>query len=404
MPGPINSVSYLQEELNNNGNSNASAAVKGRTKQQYEAILQLQTSIDQGYHILFEAISSHDRNDLTIIKTVQQIARNFEEIFRLQYEQADLAISCICEYIIKGCRARSFTDSQCRYIYEAFSPVEFAKYKRVIDHSTSQSLSRLRDRKEDSSIRYALFKYHILEAFQVISPVGSLEREHHQDAAEYILDKYNDYETALHENKISLIKKRQEDFFNEPDANTQGTDDGSGNNPGGQIKYGPTKPAKTILSEACIKHGKKWILAGQSIEDDGLVDPESGITMIKEEDMIPIAQSIEMHSWLLDSIVDRKWRLGPMQWADVIIKARDWFKHTASTASRIKDFLGFYRCVTREHIGSRMQTMPELFKKYVELEPHYYQLLTIWMPKVRLPREARFSNKLSPKLSESSLR
>jgi len=225
-------------------------------------------------------------------------------------------------------------------------------------------------------------------------PVGSLERTDHQDAAEIALDKYDDYEKALQANKISLVKRKQEDIFNDDDEDKKKN----------QIKYGPTTPAKTILSEACIRHGKKWILAGESIEDDGLIDPESGVTMIREADMIPIAQSIEMHSWLLDSIVDRKWRLGPMQWADVIIKANSWFKHTASTASKVKDFLGFYRAVTREHIGSRMANMPELFKKFVSTEPHYYQLLTVWMPKVRLPREARFSNKLSSKLSESSLR
>jgi len=366
---------------------------KGRTKQQQDAIIQLQTTIDQDYHTIFDIVNSNDRNDLTIITTVQRIGRTLEEIFRLQHDDPKFAISCITEYIIRGCRTRGFSESQCRYVYEAFTPPEYDKYKRFIDHSTSQSLSKLSDHKEDSTLRLSLFKYYIKEAYKQIMPVGALERTDHQDAAEIALDEYDEYEKQLHQHKISLVKKKQEDPFGEDED----TDED-------QIRYGPTRPAKTILSDACIRHGEMWLKAGKSIENDGLVDPESGIQMITDDDMIPIAKSIDMHSWLLDSIVDRKWRLGPMQWANVIIKARDWFKHTASTASRIQDFMGFYRCVTREHIGSRMQNMPEMFKKFVTMEPHYYQLLTVWMPKVRLPREARFSNRLSNKLSESSLR
>ena len=375
----------LEQEIN--------AKSEKRNEKLQESQLLIQESIDKKYYEIKDCFDRLDHNDLTIIQTFQSIAADLEEFFRLSYDDPSFQISCICEYIIKACRTRGFTENQCDYVYDAFDPPQYRKYKRLLDLSSVTSTENSRKRKEDSLLRFNLFKKKINEAKKLIVEIGSMEREDHQEAMDLALDLVDDYNKLLELHNIPIARLKQQDLYE------SGKDDSKN-----QIRYPPTLPAKTNLSKACEDHGKAWLKVAKIVENEGVIDPESGFTMLTDDDINRMAEAIEVYTELLDPVLDRKWRMDHLHWYEIITIANKWFKHTGATASKQKTFDGLYRSITREHVGARKENMPPFFNKVVALSPHFFLFFSLFMNKVRLPRGAKFSINLSPKLSEQSMR
>ena len=375
----------LEQEIN--------AKSEKRNEKLQETQVLIQQNIDTKYHTIKDCFDNNDHNDLTIIQNFQGIATDLEEFFRLSYDEPTYQISCITEYIIKGCRVRGFTEGQCNYVYYALDPPAFRKYKHLLDLSSVTTLEPHRKRKEDSTIRFNLFKQKINEAKKLIMEIGSMEREDHQDAMDEILDMQDDYTKLLESHNIPVTRLKQQDMYE------SGKDESKD-----KVTYPSTLPAKTNLSIACENHGKAWLKVAKIVEIEGIIDPESGLTMLTDEDINRMAEAIDVYTELLDPVLDRKWRMDHLHWYEIITIANKWFKHTGATASKQKTFDGMYRSITREHVGARKENMPPFFNKVVGYSPHFYLFFSLFMNKVRLPRGAKFSIKLSPKLSEQSMR
>lgn len=364
-----------------------------RTEKLHESQKLIQESIDVKYHKIKQCFDDNDLNDKTIIQNFQQIATELEEYFRLSYSEPDFNISCICEYIIKACKTRGFTDRQCRYVYDSLEAPQFAKYKRKLDLSTSQSLQAGRKRKEDSSIRTNLFKKKIKEAYAMISDIGSLERDDHQDCWEYGMDAINDYQKIMELANIPIASNQQKDMYESGSDSTKN-----------KVTYPETIPAETELSKELILYGETWIKAGKIVEKEGIIKKTTGEQMITDEEIRQIAEAFRTVRELLFPVLDRKWRMDHLHWFNIIKVADEWFKHTGATASKVQDFYGRWRSITREHVGARKENMKPYFDKYLQMTPHYFLFFSIWMSKIRIKQGAEFSTDLSPKLSEQSMR
>lgn len=364
-----------------------------RNDQLREAQKQIQESIDKKYYTIKQCFDENDLNDKTVLQTIQQIAMEYEEYFRLSTESPDYQISRILEYIIKNFRVRGFSEAKCRYVYEALDPPQFQKYKRLLDLSSSQSLSSLKERREDSSIRYSLFKKHLQEAKKLVIDIGSLERDKHQDAMDDILDLEDDYKKELDKHEIPIARLSNQDPYDPPDDKSKKP-----------ITYPETIPAETELSQELELYSQDWHKVAEIVKEEGIIKKGTGEQMISDEDIRKIAEAFRTVRQLLFPVKDRKWRMDHLHWFKIIGVADTWFKHTGSTASKVQDFYGRWRQVTREHVGARKENMKPFFDKYVEMTPHYYLFFVLWMAKIRIRQGAEFSGNLGPKLSESSMR
>lgn len=353
----------------------------------------IQENIDQKYYIIKRCFDENDLNDKTIIQNFQQIAIELEEYFRLSYEEPIFHVSMIVEYIIKACKVRGFTEGQINYAYTAFSPPQYLKYKRLLDLSTSQSLSSDRKRKEDSTTRFNLFKKKMKEAYALVEDIGILERDDHQECWELSMDMVDLYEKKLEEHNIPITKSKQQDVYESGKDSTKS-----------KITYPPTIPAKTQLVEALKRYWQAWKKVTEIVEQEGEEHFETHEIMVPEEETRKIAEAFDTVSDLLDPVLDKKWRMDHLHWFKIIGVATEWFKHTGSTASKVQDFYGRWRSITREHVGARKENMPPFFDKVVEMVPHYFLFFSIWMSKVRIRQGASFSTDLGPKLSEQSMR
>lgn len=364
-----------------------------RTEKLHESQKLIQEGIDQKYLIIKKCFDENDLNDKTIIQNFQQIAAELEEYFRLSYENPEFHVSMICEYVIKACRTRGFTEGQINYAYTAFSPQQYQKYKRLLDLSTSQSLSTDRKRKEDSTIRFNLFKRKMKEAYDLVNEIGIVERDDHQEVWETAMDLVNTYQKKLEDCNIPIANNKQHDVYE------SGNDDSKK-----KITYPETKPARTILVEAIERYSKIWAKVAKIVENEGEFHLGTGTKMLEDDQVRKIAESFDTVSEMLDPVLDRKWRMDHLHWFNIIKIAEEWFKHTGSTASKVQDFYGRWRSITREHVGARKENMPPFFNKVVEMVPHYFLFFTLWMSNVRIKQGAEFSTDLGPKLSEQSMR
>jgi hypothetical protein len=364
-----------------------------RSEKLQEAQKLIQENIDKKYYVIKKCFDDNDLNDKTIIQNFQQIATELEEYFTLSYEDPSFHISMICEYIIKACKTRGFTEGQINHAYVAFSPPQFTKYKRLLDLSTSQSLSNDRKRKEDSSIRRNLFKKKIKEAYALIQDVGILERDDHQDCWEIGMDEINEYQKSLEAANVPITTTKQQDLYESPKDESKES-----------IRYPETKPARTVLVEAMERYWKTWKKATEIVQDEGEFHLGTGTKMLQDDQTRKIAEAFDTVSELLKPVLDKKWRMDHLHWFNIISVAEEWFKHTGSTASKVQDFYGRWRSITREHVGARKENMPPYFNKVIEMVPHYFLFFSIWMSNVRIKQGAEFSTDLGPKLSESSMR
>lgn len=364
-----------------------------RTEKLHESQKIIQESIDKKYHIIKQCFDDNDLNDKTIIQNFQQIAIELEEYFRLSYDEPNFQISLICEYIVKACKTRGFTEGQLNYVYTSLNPPQYQKYKRVIDLYSSHSLEVSRKRKEDSSIRRDLFRKKIREAYALISDIGILERDDHQDCWEFGMDEINDYQKALETSNIPIASNKQQDMYE------SGKDESKS-----KVTYPPTKPARTRLSEAIKKQAEVLAKVAKIVENEGEFHLGTGTKMLSEDQINKIADAWDTVTELFEPVLDRKWRMDHLHWFNIIKVADEWFKHTGATASKVQDYYGRWRSITREHVGARKENMPPYFNKVVEMIPHYFLFFTVWMSNVRIKQGAEFSTDLGPKLSEQSMR
>jgi hypothetical protein len=227
--------------------------------------------------------------------------------------------------------------------------------------------------------------------------IGSMERDDHQDAMDLALDFVDDYTKELESHKIPVTRLKQHDMYE------SGKDESKE-----RITYPETIPAVTELVNALNRYWQRWKKVAEIVEKEGIQkkmkDSDDLIEMISDDEISKMAKAFDTVSELLDPPLDRKWRMDHLHWFKIVNIASEWFKHTGSTASKVQDFYGRWRSITREHVGARKDNMPKYFDKYVEMLPHYFLFFSIWMTKIRIRQGAEFSTDLSPKLSEQSMR
>ena len=350
---------------------------------------QLKSNCELYKKTIYDCCVQNEQNDITIIKCIQNWAKDLEELFML-HDQAWF-IPNIAAEIIASLKTIGVPESRFIYVYDALE-VFGDKYVTSIDHSSIQSLGNPSKHIEHLYRTNASRYYNAIKVLKTFNP-KQLFREDAQKIGELSIDVKEHIVKSAEEHKIAVCEPTADDF--------EGVDDKFQEH----ITYTETIPEHTQLSDAIRRHGESWLKVADVVVEEGVKyveDPSK--SFLSEIDIKKTAESFDYMTSLNDPTLDRKWRFDWPKWFSVSRHATAWFKHSASTTFTTKDFKGIYRNLTREQIGARKESALKKAEDLIKLLPHYFLFSAIWYEKVRRPRGADFSTRLSPKLSDRSIK
>jgi len=350
---------------------------------------QLKSNCERYRKTIYDCLLINEQNDVTIIKTIQNWAKDLEELFMLHNQE--WYIPNIASEIIASLKTVGVSYYQCRYVHDALEPFG-DKYVRSLDHSSITSGGTPPDHIEHY---YRSNANRFYEAFKLLKSYHPTKffREDAQKLGEIAIDVKEHIVKSAEEHKIAVCEPTADDF--------EGVDDKFQEH----ITYTETIPEHTQLSDAIRRHGESWLKVADVVVEEGVKyveDPSK--SFLSEIDIKKTAESFDYMTSLNDPTLDRKWRFDWPKWFSVSRHATAWFKHSASTTFTTKDFKGIYRNLTREQIGARKESALKKAEDLIKLLPHYFLFSAIWYEKVRRPRGADFSTRLSPKLSDRSIK
>lgn len=336
---------------------------------------------------IYDCCVVNEQNDITILKAIQNWAKDLEELFML-HDQAWL-ISTIASEIVASLKTIGVPVYQLKYVYDALSAFG-DKYCSRINHSNIgiQYTKHQEDFYRTNAARfYDAFK--LLRQYQP----NQFFREDAQKIGEESLE-VSDYIIKLAEqHKIAVCAPTSDDFAGIEDKFQE------------HITYTQTIPEHTQLSDSIRKHGESWLKVADIVVEEGIKyveDPSK--SFLSELDIKKTAESFDYMTSLNDPTLDRKWRFDWPGWFKVSRHATTWFKHSACRKFKTMDYKGIYRSLTREQVGARKESALKMAEDLIKLLPHYFLFSTIWFEQVRRPRGADFSTRLSPKLSDRSIK
>jgi hypothetical protein len=344
----------------------------------------------EGYRkTIYDCCMLNEQNDITIMKAIQNWARDLEELFML-HDQA-WYIPHIAAEIIASLKTVGLTNKHFNYVHEALS-VFGDKYVQHIDHSSVRSESKLSNHLEHY---YRSNANRFYEAFKLLKSYNPAQffREDAQKIGELSIDVKEHIVKAAEHHKIPICEPTSDDFEGVEDKFQE------------HITYTETIPEHTQLSDSIRRHGESWLKVADVVVEEGkryVEDPSK--SFLSEIDIKKTAESFDYMTSLNDPTLDRKWRFDWPKWFAVSRHANAWFKHSASTTFTTMDFKGIYRNLTREQIGARKESALRKAEELIKLLPHYFLFSSIWYEQVRRPRGADFSTRLSPKLSDRSIK
>lgn len=162
----------------------------------------------------------------------------------------------------------------------------------------------------------------------------------------------------------------------------------------------------TIWVEAARLMGSSWMKLADKVEEEGIRLKPGDPPLIDEKEMIESAKEMLVHAWLVDFLIDSKYKLDPLQWAKVHCTNQEWFTHYASAMSKVESVLGEIRNITRERIQATSKEYPKMFEWAVltqaSLKTTFKVMYEGFFKKIMQPRRAQHSVDLHEKLSHSS--
>lgn len=343
---------------------------------------ELQSEKEAAYHVAVDAANGSTDQDNTIRGAIQKAALALEEIYNLYGQQ--WMIQEIGSLIVKDLKLRGFPDTKYRYVYVALSVYD-NRFVRPIDHSSSTSVNSLTKAHELFYRTNAQRYYQALDVLKgLANDYDNLLKRDIQTIVPKILDYYDDNDKECRQRLILLEKNKQEGFDGGPEKYSDPI----------RIKKDVPKVPEHMAEELNI-----WITQFLPALLRKFTDyPIKDIHLDKR---MAAGWAAVRHAH--DPTVDDKYRKSYYDWITIVQFADDSFKHHAASKFKTQDFSGRWRKLTREQIGARQRSMKDWCKWFFEVFPGFMEEIA-WTRQFRDPRLAGFSEDLSPKLSDRSIR
>ena len=363
--------------LENTSNQNQSENVN-KTKR----IDELHSEKESAYHEAVDAATEGKNKNNLVKYAIQKAAVALEEIFQLHGQK--WMTQEIGVIIVRDLKTRGFPDSKYKYVYEALQ-VYGNRFYRPLEHSSSHLVSQLTKQQE------LFYRTNAQRYYQAVDTLKNLENDYEnllkrdiQTIVPRLLDVYDTNEKECKSRYILLEKNKQEGFDGGPEKYSDPIRINKG------VPRVPQKMAEEITT---------WITQFLPALLKKFTDYP--IDDAKLEARMAAGWAALRHAH--DPTVDDKYRKSYYDWITIVQFADDSFKHHAASKFKTQDFAGRWRKLTREQIGARQKSMKDWCKWFFEVFPGFMEEIA-WTRQFRDPRLAGFSEDLSPKLSDRSIR
>lgn len=343
---------------------------------------ELHSEKEAAYHDAIDnATSGHEKNNL-VKYAIQKAALALEEIFQLHGQS--WMTQQVGVIIVRDLKTRGFPESKYKYVYEALRVYD-NRFCSPLEHSSSHSVSELTKHQELFYKTNAQRYYQALDTLKGLSnDYDNLLKRDIQTIVPRILDYYDVNEKECKSQNIQYEKNKQDGFD------------------GGPEKYSDPIRINKGIPRVPVKMAEElniWITTFipallRKFTEYPIDDP-------KLEARMAAGWAVLRHAH--DPTVDDKYRKSYYDWINIVQFADDSFKHHAASKFKTQDFAGRWRKLTREQIGARQKSMKDWCKWFFETFPGFMEEIA-WTRQFRDPRLAGFSEDLSPKLSDRSIR
>jgi hypothetical protein len=343
---------------------------------------ELQSEKEAAYHEAIEAATSSIEKSTLLKHSIQKAALALEEIFQLHDQK--WATQDIGVIIVRDLKTRGFPESKYKYVFKALREYD-DRFIHSFEHSSSQSVASATKHLELFHRTNARRYYDALETLaELKNDYHNLEKRDVQNIVPRFIDMYDDNVPLCRAKGILLEKNKQEGFDGGPEKYQDPIRINKG------IPRVPQKMAEelniwiTSFLPSLIKKFTEY-----PIEDEKL------------EARMAEGWAVVRHAH--DPSTDDKYRKSYYDWITIVQFADSSFKHHAASHFKTQDFAGRWRKLTREQIGARQKSMKDWCKWFFETFPGFMEEIA-WSRNFRDPRLAGFSEDLSPKLSDRSIR
>jgi hypothetical protein len=343
---------------------------------------ELHSEKEAAYHEAVDAATEGKNKNNLVKYAIQKAAVALEEIFQLHGQK--WMTQEVGVIIVRDLKTRGFPDTKYRYVYEALQ-VYGNRFYRPLEHSSSHLVSGLTKQQE------LFYRTNAQRYYQAVDTLKNLENDYEnllkrdiQTIVPRLLDVYDSNEKECKQRLILLEKNKQDGFDGGPEKYQDPIRINKG------IPRVPVKMAEelnTWITQFLPSLLKKFT-------DYPIDDP-------KLEARMAAGWAVLRHAH--DPTVDDKYRKSYYDWITIVQFADDSFKHHAASKFKTQDFAGRWRKLTREQIGARQKSMRDWCKWFFEVFPGFMEEIA-WTRQFRDPRLAGFSEDLSPKLSDRSIR
>jgi len=345
-------------------------------------IVRIHELVEENYKKIVDVSSFKVSNDVTVIKSIQEIARLLEEEFLLHDQE--WMVNCIAALIVGDLKKRGLPEHKAKYTYDALS-IYGDKYIKKVDHSSIQTVDNSTKQLEQFHRENANYLAHLLEEFNRHFDPAILSREESQFIAEKIMDVKDKAVNLCGLHKIPVCNVIQKDSF-------QGLTQDESN----KVLHIDKPDSATPMQTA--KEIKYW----REIWLPDILEKLTEYPVLNKERDYRIAHALKAFRFSFEPIIDDKYKKMFPVWIEIVQHSKEWFKHSAAARFKVRDYRGFWRSLTCKQIGKRQRSMLEICKEYMNAIPPLFELMA-WYSESKEPYLAEFSNRMNPKLSNQSL-
>jgi hypothetical protein len=351
-------------------------------KNKVARINQLHSEQEAAYHDAVAAATTSNEKNVIIKHAIQKAAMALEEIFQLHNQK--WMTQEIGSIVIKDLKTRGFPESKYKYVYEALHIYD-DRFVKPVEHSSIQSVSPLTKSQE---LFYRTNAQRYYEAIDTIKGLkydyDNLTRRDIQTIVPNILDIYDENEKICKSKAILVEKNRQDGFDGGPEKYQDAI----------RINKGTPRVPENMAEEIGIWINSFLPALLKKFTEYPIEDAKLEKRMAQGWAALRLAHS---------PTIDDKYRKSYYDWITIVQFADSSFKHHAASKFKTQDFSGHWRKLTREQIGARQKSMKDWCKWFFETIPGFMEEIA-WTRNYRDPLLADFSTKLSPKLSDRSIR
>jgi hypothetical protein len=286
--------------------------------------------------------------------------------------------------IVKDLKTRGFPESKYSYVFKALKEYD-DRFVGFLEHSTGQSLDKSSKHLELFYKTNAQRYYHAVDTIkELVNDYNNLNRRDIQTLVPRLLDIYDENDKQCKKDQILFEKNRQEGFDGGPEKYQDAI----------RINKGVPKVPENMAAELGIWINSFLPALLKKFTEYPIEDAKLEKRMAEGWAALRLAHS---------PTIDDKYRKSYYDWITIVQFADSSFKHHAASKFKTQDFSGKWRKLTREQIGARQKSMKDWCKWFFETIPGFMEEIA-WTRDYRDPLLADFSTKLSPKLSDRSMR